>query len=190
MRRWYGTSDLAKHTAVLAALVAAVSLAISAWGTYKAAQVADDQLAQSRDQQEIEEAAQASRVGMWAAYANIVIANRSLDPVHAYIETDGRTAQDKPRYVNIGIVPPCVEFSIPAEKVTLAPGGDSDGPWLKVRGLVFTDARGKWWKRNPNGTLEASAPRPDLPDYLSLKGSLVKDKVVTPKDLELCGTHP
>lgn len=57
--------DWSKHTAVLAAIVAAVGLGFTAWGTAKSAQVADDQLAQSRDAQQQEEKAQASAVTMW-----------------------------------------------------------------------------------------------------------------------------
>ncbi|GHC38923.1 hypothetical protein GCM10010348_77850 [Streptomyces anthocyanicus] len=168
--------------------MAAVSLAISAWGTNTAARVANDQLEQSRDQQTSEEKAQASRVGLWAVSGNVVVANRSLDPVHAFVETDGRTAEGKTWYVDVGIVPPCVEFIIKAEAVTeIDEGVMADGVVLKVLGLVFTDAKGSWWERTPVGALDRSDARPDLPAQLSLRGSLVLDKRLEPKELEFCG---
>lgn len=91
MRDWYRRSDMGKHTAVLAAVVAAASLAISAWGTWKSAQVADDQLAQSRDQQQKALTKQASLVTSWAESNAAVVANRSLDPASVFLRWNDMT---------------------------------------------------------------------------------------------------
>lgn len=62
----YRRVEWEKHTAVIAAVVAAVGLALTAWGTVKSAQVADDQLTQSQEQREDSVRSQASRITMWA----------------------------------------------------------------------------------------------------------------------------
>ncbi|MCX5225829.1 hypothetical protein [Streptomyces sp. NBC_00233] len=78
-------------------MVGAVSLGFTAWSTYMSVQVNQDQLKQSKEQDEDKEKEQASRVTFWteeppprnpqrevAWWGNrLVIVNRSLDPVQS-----------------------------------------------------------------------------------------------------------
>ncbi|MER6616280.1 hypothetical protein [Streptomyces xantholiticus] len=145
---------MAKHTAVLAAVVAAVSLAISAWGTYKSAQVADDQLAESREKDKAEERAQASRISMWGEPQNVVFANRSLDAVSISLIFYGRTAIPMP----LGEIPPCKAvymkrsdlepYVVTWSKITKRPI-----PKVQQVALAFRDAAGLAWIRTSSGKL-------------------------------------
>ncbi|MFF8696239.1 hypothetical protein ACF08W_28910 [Streptomyces sp. NPDC015144] len=185
---------MAKHTAVLAAVVAAVSLAITAWGTYKAAQVADDQLSQSREDGDKEKRAQASRVNAWAEGQALVTANRSLDPVVMSVflnSAERRKAHSKMvTYVYFGVVPPCTSVQIPrsvvytrAAELTDPPGTD----W-RIRGLHFVTSDGTFWVRwNFGGgrlseTKDAAAARREG-DY-----GLIADKRAKLTRLTECGS--
>lgn len=154
IRSWYQRTDWAKHTTVLAAAVAAVSLALTAWGTYKAAQVADDQLTQSREKQDAQVRAQASRVTIWKEPGIVVLANRSLDPVRAYIGWIGFAAGQA---VPVGTLPPCTAVELAHR--TRASQDPSSGKGAPILGapnldLTFADASGKLWKRVSSGRLE------------------------------------
>ncbi|MET8566023.1 hypothetical protein ABZV75_37725 [Streptomyces flaveolus] len=182
---------MAKHTAVLAAVVAAASLAITAWGTYKAAQVADDQLAQSRENNENDERAQASRISMWTEGnqpTRIVLANRSLDPAWASIYFDDPTLPmglSQPA----GVLPPCSRLDVPVAKLYVDPENIL-GSGLR---LAFVDANGRAWTRAAGGGLRG----PEWPNSVSVT---TKDKTTmwaTEKDVEVktlseCGqaAHP
>ncbi|MEU6012433.1 hypothetical protein, partial [Streptomyces sp. NPDC047453] len=107
----------------MAAAVAAASLAVTAWGTYKSAQVADDQLAQSRDANEKEAKAQASRISWWIESSDaqdLVFANRSLDPawIWLYIQTGDQIRTDTGELLQAGELPPCTRISIPVIRVS------------------------------------------------------------------------
>ncbi|WP_159107691.1 hypothetical protein [Streptomyces ardesiacus] len=166
--RWYQRADLAKHTAVLAALVAAISLAITAWGTYKSAQVADDQLKQSREEDENSQQAQASRFTAWVERDKIVIANRNLDPVSGYIFVSyGKKASGRPAvvtYVDLGVVPPCTAVRLPREVVYARADASSKytGIARRIAGLHFTTSDGQSWDRwnRKGGELTSTADVP------------------------------
>lgn len=77
------------YALIAAAVVGAVSLAVSAWGTYWTAQVAEDQLAQSKEQDADKKKDQASRAIFWVEGAGVfpgigtrlVITNQSQYPL-------------------------------------------------------------------------------------------------------------
>ncbi|WP_405461570.1 hypothetical protein OG786_29215 [Streptomyces sp. NBC_00101] len=137
-------------------MVAAVSLALTAWGTYKAAQVADDQLKQSREQQAAEVRFQASRVTTWREPDALVFANRSLDPASAYIGWGGYEAD---QFVPVGTLPPCTAVAFPRNattgglKGTNLPAGLQSPLVLEKINLTIKDAGGNWWQRWSTGEL-------------------------------------
>lgn len=177
LRRWYQRSDWARHTAVLAAVVAAVSLAITAWGTYKSAQVADDQLAQSKEDAEKDERSQAARLSMWGNIKVSVVANRSLDPVWAAFFLNDKQRREKHdnsvTYVFVGVLPPCTAVSVP-KAVTFAQATSfaaSPGPhtgWI-FQGLHFMDNNGQAWVRWNGGELTKTAGPPSKKVILQQK---------------------
>ncbi|MFI9780453.1 hypothetical protein ACIHCV_38230 [Streptomyces sp. NPDC051956] len=196
LRRWYQRSDWARHTAVLAAVVAAVSLAITAWGTYKSAQVADDQLAQSKEDGEKEERSQAVRISMWGDKKVSVVANRSLDPVWtAFFLSDKQRRErhdNSVTYVFVGVVPPCTAVTVP-KSVTFAratsfaapPGPHTD--WIFV-GLHFMGNDGQPWVRWNSGELTKVTGPPSKKVIRQQKeGGLMADDRAKQSRLSECG---
>ncbi|MFF1651323.1 hypothetical protein [Streptomyces sp. NPDC058240] len=165
-RRWYRRSDLGRHTAVLAALVAAISLAVTAWGTYKSAQVADDQLRQSRDEDAKDKQAQASRVNGWVEGREFVAANRSLDPtvMWVFLTSAERRASGSNlvTYVYLGVMPPCTAVRMP-QRVVNTRAADLAKPrgtgWIP-KGLHFTTSDGTRWVRWGDGRLMETSSEP------------------------------
>jgi hypothetical protein len=140
-----------------------VSLAITAWGTYKAAQVADDQLAQSREDNEKNERAQASRISIWVEGTQptrVVLANRSLDPAWAYmyVSTVGDLSMGRSETLGIGVLPPCTRLNMPITKfredIQQALHPHIGGHFAR-NGLAFRDADGRTWLRLTSGTLQS-----------------------------------
>lgn len=178
---WYRKSDWTRHTAVLAAVVAAASLAFTAWGTYKAAQVADDQLAQSREDSEKDERAQASRISWWEDEDPyyLVIENRSLDPAWGYVDFDngggpGEATKDRGAHsLALGVLPPCTRREIPGTAVTDQIRKEQHADSYTLIDIAFTDADGKQWLRYPAGELAPeTAPnlRGNFTGWLGPKG--------------------
>lgn len=124
---------------MIAAVVAAVGLGLTAWGTLKSAQVADDQLTQSRANQLKDAQAQASLITMWTEFdpppkvlmhsggnpGRLVLANRSLDPIqvalHGAVPNRAALAPGviptappprEPRIFYFGSVPPCTRVTL------------------------------------------------------------------------------
>ncbi|MEW2253282.1 hypothetical protein AB0907_38945 [Streptomyces sp. NPDC006975] len=159
--------DWAKHTTVFAAIVAAVGLAVTAWGTLKSAQVANDQLAQSRKARADEERAQAARVTEWREGDWYVVANRSSDPVFVNLWFHWGTSRESaytfygPQGVALDAIPPCQAVKVPTAaidkflKSQFHPSGrDASGRdtyWYEL--MEFIDADGRWWERTVGGEL-------------------------------------
>jgi hypothetical protein len=188
--RWYRRSDLARHAAVLAAVVAAASLAVTAWGTYKSAQVADDQLIKSREDSAKEGRAYAVRVTWWGEHDLTVVANRSLDPVRmsTYLRDKAQRGTDKVTYVHFGVIPPCSAVSVPnsllsatASKLSRPPNED----WA-MQGLHFDTVDGKSWVRSGSGRLVEASPPPLPPPHM--RKGIILDKQATVKALSECGS--
>ncbi|MEJ8662198.1 hypothetical protein [Streptomyces sp. MS1.AVA.4] len=147
---------MAKHTTVLAAVVAAAGLAVTAWGTLKSAQVADDQLAQSKERQTQEERKLAARVTSWLEPKATVIANRSLDPAVLYLWVLGHhSLKPDARAVMmlLGTAPPCTRLEVPnsliADIVRKRTGSEVYG----FQSLIIVEPSGKLWERRPGGAL-------------------------------------
>ncbi|MCX4564683.1 hypothetical protein OHA02_52350 [Streptomyces phaeochromogenes] len=148
--------DWTRHTAVAAAVVAAAGLAVTAWGTWKSAQVADDQLARSKE-------AQAAMITLWAEGDVLVISNRSADPAVTAIQIKSKPS-NKVRewahlsagdginryYAMLGQLPPCTRLELTADVRKKLLGTDR----LRIIvGLSIADARGSWWHRQMDGEL-------------------------------------
>ncbi|MEU9072108.1 hypothetical protein AB0D60_35140 [Streptomyces sp. NPDC048306] len=141
--------DWAKHTTVFAALVAGIGLGVTAWGTLVSAQVAHDQLAQSKEQRTEESKRQASRITSWREPDATIVANRSLDPADVYLDIEAITDDNATSTTFLGTVPPCVRVRIPSS--ALEAHMDVDEPdnyeaaWVTSLGII--DTYGQIWKR-------------------------------------------
>ncbi|MFE7278534.1 hypothetical protein [Streptomyces sp. NPDC057623] len=171
LHAWYGTADIGRHTAVLAAVVAAASLAVSAWGTYKTAQVADDQLAQSRDSEEAATRHQVSQITLWPqtieGQRRYVIANRSLDAAYLYLHVEsGPAGNEADHPVRLGAAPPCTRIELSVRTVHLAVHDpDRERPSaasFRFRGLIVRDAGGRIWNRENTGDLALMHALPEV----------------------------
>ncbi|MDX2986330.1 hypothetical protein [Streptomyces caniscabiei] len=125
----------------MAAAVAAASLAVTAWGTWKSALVADDQLSQSREAKEQSREAreedqrkQVSRITFWPEGDKVIIVNRSYDTANVSLKYG-------PDQLPIGLIPPCKQLSLDRTKL-IAP--------IPVE-LVVIDAAGMMWRRHESG---------------------------------------
>lgn len=161
VRSWYGSVDWAKHTTVIAAVVAAAGLGVTAWGTLVTARVAEDQLAQSKVASEERAKRQASRITWWSQlqkgeYA-AVIANRSLDPVRVILAVRYGDTDSWGKYgaIRMHELPPCSRVVIPRSKLSEGPSrrGTRYVHSLVVTELRFTDTYGQSWTRRADGTL-------------------------------------
>ncbi|WP_189111827.1 hypothetical protein [Streptomyces camponoticapitis] len=172
---------------IVAALVGAASLSVTAWGTYWTAQVAGDQLAQSKEQNEDKARVQASKVTFWLerpkgeSRDELVIVNRSLDPVNQlvvniHIRDDATLMLLPPN--TFSMLPPCSEIRIAASDPRLDFGESKD---LRVS-MEFIDSAGMRWHRDSRGVLQAD------PGFLSLPqdGPPLENTPVRP--LKECGS--
>ncbi len=193
VRAWYATADIARHATVLAALVAAASLAVSAWGTFKAAQVADDQLAQSRDNTEAATRRQVSQITMWLqpldGHRTYVIANRSLDAASLYLQIDyGPDGHEAAHLLRVGVAPPCTRMELSVRSAHLAvrtpPRNRPSLRTYRLNYLIVRDAGGKIWKRESTGTL---ASLPALPEFADARKRSLPEDAVRIRPLEQCG---
>ncbi|GHB82140.1 hypothetical protein GCM10010306_090860 [Streptomyces umbrinus] len=161
------------YALIAAAVVGAVSLAVSAWGTYWTAQVAEDQLAQSKEQDAEKKKDQASKVIFWVEGGSgifpgigtrLVITNQSQYPLTLLTvgfriteQRDERTEWSSVARVATGGVPPCSELRVEADDLLHTNGKPvGDGPAaLGVLSLGFVDSKGEAWWRDESGRLEA-----------------------------------
>ncbi|WP_327745149.1 hypothetical protein OHO28_38745 [Streptomyces europaeiscabiei] len=158
----------------MAAVVGAVSLAVSAWGTYWAAQVAEDQLAQSKAQDADKRKDQASKVNFWVEGGGgvfpgigtrLVITNQSQYPLTLLTvglriteQRDERTEWSSVAKTYTGGVPPCSELRVEVGNLRHTNGKPvGDGPaLLGVLSLGFVDSKGEFWWRDESGRLDAA----------------------------------
>ncbi|RAJ76986.1 hypothetical protein K377_06155 [Streptomyces sp. PsTaAH-137] len=141
--------------------MAAASLAITAWGTYKAALVADDQLTQSKEASIKETRAAASLVNWWRdGDDNATIANRWLDPIwvsmYFHQGKQPTTKRGPDTYVFIGVLPPCTAVQVPYDRLVAEASrrtsGTARGAW-HPEGIQYFLSDGTWWVRNGNSLL-------------------------------------
>ncbi|MFC8408017.1 hypothetical protein ACFUG9_31230 [Streptomyces griseoincarnatus] len=145
---------------MLAAVVAAAGLGVTAWGTLVSARVAEDQLAQSKVQSEERTRRQASRITFWTEpyTETTVIVNRSLDPANAFLVTETVNGAEGRGYgfiINLGTLPPCSQFRIDSDKLAEAlPEKGREGLLdLRQTQLHIIDTYGQSWTRQDDGTL-------------------------------------
>jgi hypothetical protein len=192
VRTWYQRADWSKHTAVIAAVVAAAGLGVTAWSTLISARVAEDQLAQSEEQRTQESMRQASRITFWREPGATVIANRSLDPADVYIDamaiSDVATLNDT---YHLGTVPPCVRVKLSTSELqaymSVDLPGNSESAFVMSLGIIDTYGQ-RWmrmlgqpqWTEAVGGTLVRAEPWPypsdvfetDQDDWLLTKTSM------------------
>ncbi|WP_406717924.1 hypothetical protein OHA53_19850 [Streptomyces althioticus] len=162
------------YALIAAAVVGAVSLAVSAWGTYWTAQVAEDQLAQSQEQDADRKKDQASKVIFWVEGGGgifpgigtrLVISNQSQYPLTLLTvglrvteQRDEQTEWSSVTKASTGGVPPCSELQLEVGDLRHTNGepvGDGAAA-LAVLSLGFVDSKGEAWWRDESGRLEAA----------------------------------
>ncbi|MFF7780357.1 hypothetical protein ACFZCG_38835 [Streptomyces tanashiensis] len=147
---WYSRVDWTRHTTVFAAVAAAAGLAITGWGTLKAAQVADDQLAQSRERKEQAQWSVTDRVSAWGEGDSTVFANRSLYPAPAHVSVlvgpIGSTSVISD--LAVGVIPPCTQVVVPNSAIVHIVIGKNDGRLLRrTENLIVRELDGTRWLR-------------------------------------------
>jgi hypothetical protein len=159
----------------------------------KSAQVADDQLAQSRQRAEDESRRLASRVTFWSEKAGFVFANRSPDPTVLFLvlSDTGRGSA----IGSLGTAPPCTSLHVPGrlmdsriERMT--------GSTNEVRGLIVKEPAGAVWERNlQTGALtkfDVAKRGLDWDAYglgLGVDGLVFDEGSVKRKPIEACGSQ-
>ncbi|MCZ7456746.1 hypothetical protein [Streptomyces sp. WMMC940] len=156
-----------------------------------AAEVAEDQLAQSQEEQVDERRRQASRITFYQEGDKTVVANRSFDPAGIWISS-GASASVPAKGLNYwwaGIIPPCVKAVFPFEGFQPRDRDKSLDKWKFerwfVKGIEIVDANGRSWQRNLGQPLVEL----DGPGHISnpVLPVLASDQV-TFVELEQCGT--
>lgn len=153
--------------------MAAISLIATAISTYYGAAVARDQLDQSQGDAEKADRVQASRVAFWVEADTLVIANRSLDPIHVYgiffdaNYGDKNGVQHQATYdLNLDIMPPCTRYTIAStdlnhNKTEHLPKNTQIRPWW----IRFLDNNDMGWARDNLGAfVNLDDPVEDRPD--------------------------
>ncbi|MFZ4249540.1 hypothetical protein ACOZDF_30285 [Streptomyces griseoincarnatus] len=176
---------------MLAAVVAAAGLGVTAWGTLMSARVAEDQLAQSRVQNEERERRQASRITYWqepGSPLNTVIANRSLDPAAVSIVVTDRGV--KPYIADLGMVPPCSRLAISEKDLwNIHPQKANDFfPTMQIGAILIEDANGKQWYRSYDVLLPAQRNIPLLAEALEAHDVPMWSSDMRAEPLDECGS--
>ncbi|MFE5242381.1 MULTISPECIES: hypothetical protein [unclassified Streptomyces] len=187
MLGWYRAADWAKHTAVAAAVIAALGLWLTAWSSWKSAQVADDQLNQSAAEQQEEARSQVSKIVVCIEGDKIVVVNRSLDPATAWLGLN----KDDYAGIRMGTLPPCTRLELPRdvsridEEFVQAPDGKLSAAYISD--ITITDAAGRTWRRYPDGALVRVTLQNADPIERLAPGPLT-GPAVTMTTVEKCGT--
>jgi hypothetical protein len=175
LRRGWGrftAIDWAKWGTLIAAVAAAAGLIFTGISTFYGVKVSQAQLDQAKEESSDKEREQASRVAIWTEGAknsnNLVLANRSLDPVRvptllflADFET-GTDSWGNAYDIFMGGIPPCSKYTITPKLVNLEDGSGRKLPndaVFTALFVAFTDSAGNSWIRLQSGKL---APRTDL----------------------------
>ncbi|WP_432104490.1 hypothetical protein [Streptomyces sp. bgisy091] len=157
--------DWAKHTTVIAALVAAAGLGVTAAGTVVSVRVAEDQLSQSNVEDEERDRRQASRITFWSLPPRddvTVIANRSLDPTHIEVSVGYGGALDG-YDLWLGTVPPCTRVLLPNSQLEQGVPERRRKEYADsafAEAIVMRDADSRTWTRKRTGELEPGRQTP------------------------------
>ncbi|MEU9061683.1 hypothetical protein AB0D13_23190 [Streptomyces sp. NPDC048430] len=137
---------------MIGAVAAISSVVFTGWATYVSAKVAQDQLEQSREDNEKEERRQASRVTFWTEGSSlgsvgltVHLVNRTPDPVnrgHIHVRTPKKSATDVYDVTgDVPAVPPCSELVF---KMADQKAGIPDPASGKPRGMALTGGLPPW----------------------------------------------
>ncbi|MEU9731129.1 hypothetical protein [Streptomyces sp. NPDC048002] len=181
------------------ALAAVVALFLN-WDTNDTArEVAQDQLKQSKKQDQLAEQAQASLVNLWPEYpkggeSKLVVVNRSLDPVRKVflgMEISGQAEGERVRaviQVPVDALAPCSRAEIAlidiyapnrhGENVRLDSGAE-----FKNYSLSFVDSDGNEWERPRDGKLYPAERNPGESAREKYRKLFEKGKYETPHQL-------
>ncbi len=174
-----------------------MGLAVTAWGTVKSAQVANDQLAQSKERVAQDSRKVVSRVAAWQRGDTLIIANRNLEATVVYAVM-GPIMRPKV-VVWLGVSPPCTQLHMPLKPIEEAARSAGERQFShSFSGLIVTDsASGRMWWRLDDGQLlalpkDALSPpsqvkRTDLMDPES-RSAFLAGRNVKEDALEQCGT--
>lgn len=180
---------------ITAAAAAAIGLVFSAWTTYISQEVARDQLAHSKDQDEESQRSQAASANAWveqrwkSGVAALVISNRSFEPLKDVVVgmiVFGYVGEEqKPlRVATISIadsIPPCSKVELHLKDVyatdekvnTLLEHAKVDDYFIS-----FRDANAREWERDKYGSLRQASRNADnstREEYVSLGETLEYD---------------
>lgn len=205
--RWYQRTDWTRHTAVAAAVVAAASLAVSAWGTWKSAQVADDQLAQSREDHQEEGRKLTSHLTMWKTERDDsggvtwtqFVANRNLEPVIVYLKIASEELWTQPNgriakrplagMVLLGTIPPCTRYEIPYSVLETQVSPRFRLTFWSIASLVAAEPSGTLWQRLPGGDIKSLTAR-DRRDIALAEKEIYVPAPLEAKDSKATGLTP
>lgn len=116
---------------------------------------------------------------MWAEGVEVVVANRSWDPIWVSMYLNDKEHRDAGSnmvtYVFWGVVPPCMATRVPDDLVYLKASGRSAGrntEW-RVQGLHFRTASGESWVRQNNGSLGEASEVPEAMRQQSAVDALI-----------------
>ncbi|WP_428957355.1 hypothetical protein [Streptomyces sp. cg35] len=171
----------------MAAVIAALGLWLTAWSSWKAAQVADDQLRHSAEEQQEEARSQVSKIVVWIEGTRVVVVNRSLDPATAWLGLN----KDDDAGIRLGTLPPCTRIELPRDfskidrKSIQEPVGKLSDAY--VSDITITDAAGRTWRRYPDGSL-VSIKFLNRDPIVSLAPGPLTGSAVTMTTVEKCGT--
>ncbi|MEV7862419.1 hypothetical protein AB0O86_27240 [Streptomyces hirsutus] len=151
------------------AVAAIAGLWFQAVATYWSQQTAQDQLEQSREDDERDRQEQAARVNFWEVVSDadgssgtFHVINRSPDPVGNVVVLVAASIGDTAPawFLTIGTMQPCSEYVYSLKDLTLVPRRNEgekvqtfriseDG--ASIEGLYFRDRNGQNWKRDTKG---------------------------------------
>lgn len=179
--------------ATIAGVVAGIgSLLFTGVATYFGAEVSQDQLAQSREDAERADRAQAQRVSWWedrnldGSLRALYVMNRSPDPVTnlsiQFIVARHAEQRWYPASLRQASLAPCTVVTIKPEDVTWRSASKSkmhstareslDG----VYELQFWDSDGQLWSREPEGNLDHTRDSMKVSSYAQVDGLLPTER--------------
>ncbi|MFF8932524.1 hypothetical protein ACF1AO_35300 [Streptomyces longwoodensis] len=186
---------------MIGAVAAILSVFFTGWATYISAEVAKDQLEQSREESEREERQQASRVTFWMeAYPNfdspqtVHLVNRTPDSVTrvmVHVEATAASGGGWHRLTGFASsVPPCSDLMFKMSDQIANNNGRESGvrfvpEFTNIEGLFFADASGVTWIRKPDSL---SRVRALTEEAVKRKGSFILQKMKV-KRVEPCDEY-
>ncbi|MFF5185720.1 hypothetical protein ACFY30_18420 [Streptomyces sp. NPDC000345] len=161
---------------MVGAVAAIGSVAFTGVATYYSAVIAEQQLKQAQEDNELKEREQATRVGFWdqpspdGRYREIHLANGSPDPVNG-LEAMVFLRHEGSYTLYVGSVPPCSETVLRVDDLLIERGEDrkpfrlAQADEWHVASVEFADSAGQSWLRTTSFLGKKETVR-DLPDVV------------------------